>query len=221
MIKVLRDLCRPSALPGGPAITSHLIATASAALSTSAILQQACHRDRSQAGLLVPSIARRHVGIAAAVNGSVQQPQTGPRNCGMSSYAPAAFSKAAAPAADVRTHSHSDGSAGATPQQSSRAGDSKLTPWQQLRNPRSNAVKRKPTASMGRQEQLAKTAKRPSTSNPAQQQKKATPNGQLGKKGLNDLGLGAEVHYVPSLFDGKQAAQMLTALQVMALSRPM
>ena len=39
---------------------------------------------------------------------------------------------------------------------------------------------------------------------------------QLGTKGLTDLGQGAQVLYHPGMFDQAEAAEMLTALQVMA-----
>ena len=99
----------------------------------------------------------------------------------------------------------------------SRDGD-RLSLWQSVRYAGSSEAKRKMAASGSMQQQPMKKGKAANSSNTSQQHRQVAPQrqAQLGRKGVTDVGQGAQVVYLPGMFDRTEAAALLAALQVVA-----
>ena len=97
------------------------------------------------------------------------------------------------------------------------SGLNKTTLWQQLRVAGRRAVKR--SSDEDGQHMAAKSARQTAAQAPNQRPKHSSGSAtqrqtQLGRKGVTDLGQGAQIHYSPGMFGGAEAAQLLRALQV-------
>ena len=86
--------------------------------------------------------------------------------------------------------------------------NSKRTLYQQVSSNARSSIVRKRAASADRPDHTPKPARITGSSKGKQ--------AQLSTKGLTDLGQGAQVLYHPGMFNRAEAAEMLTALQVMA-----
>lgn len=101
----------------------------------------------------------------------------------------------------------------------SRSRDGKrLSLWQSVRYAGSSEAKRKMAGSGSMQLQPMKKGKGANGSNLIQQHRQVAQHrqAQLSRKGVTDLGLGAQVVYLPGMFHRTEAAALLAALQVIA-----
>ena len=105
-------------------------------------------------------------------------------------------------------------------EQDKHPGERRLSLWQQLRLAGSRGVKRKPEEVSNTRQHRAERSRLEMAAQMSNPRHKQSPGSvplrqaQAGRKGVSDLGQGAQVHYSPGMFTKSEAAHILSALQV-------
>ena len=222
MIRILLRILSPSLTSGEPAIGTFLTNAASTGLLKPCITQQPCSRATPQSNPFstlphhcLSTCASRSLGyLKAAGPRGLQQPWVLRRRSGsMSSHAQAALATEHC----VPSRAEDKGTDAEDHDSRSCDGD-RVSLWQSVRYAGSSEAKRKMAASGSMQQQPVKKGKGANGSNTSQQHRQVAPHrqAQLGRKGVTDLGQGAQVVYLPGMFHRTEAAALLAALQVIA-----
>lgn len=208
MIQKLSGIFRPSSAAVQSAKLLSLTGAARTASSKPALLSQACQQgiqhSTSSSEAASDCLAGSKAFHACYLSASCM-PDTS--SMSLQHYATAAsVDSTAVPSALSSKHCLSDTAA----KHDCKAVDSRRTLYQQVSSNAKSGIVRKRAPSADRPDHTSKPARIMGSSKGKQ--------AQLSRKGLTDLGQGAQVLYYPRMFNRAEAAEMLTSLQVGALS---
>ena len=222
MIRILPRILSSSLTSGEPALGTFLTNAASTGLLKPCITQQPSRGEPPQLKSFstlphhcLSTCASRSFGhLNTAGPRGLQQPWVLRRRiCSMYSHAQAALATEQC----VPSRVEDKGTDAEDHDSRSRDGD-RASLWQKVRYAGSSGAKRKVAASGSMQQQPTKKGKGANGSSTSQQHRQVALHrqAQLGRKGVTDLGQGAQVVYLPGMFDRTEAAALLAALQVIA-----
>ncbi|CAK0761450.1 hypothetical protein CVIRNUC_002861 [Coccomyxa viridis] len=203
MIQKLSGIFRPSSAAVQSAKLLSLTGAARTASSKPALLSQACQQgiqhSTSSSEAASDCLAGSKAFHACYLSASCM-PDTS--SMSLQHYATAAsVDSTAVPAALSSKHCLSDTAA----KHDCKAVDSRRTLYQQVSSNAKSGIVRKRAPSADRPDHTSKPARIMGSSKGKQ--------AQLSRKGLTDLGQGAQVLYYPRMFNRAEAAEMLTSLQ--------